>query len=458
LRGKFNDGANCRFANAFLAPVPRGTEAKLWDNDPVMSEGPTVPEGVSVGMTRDANGVIISVGDEITDVLGWPPEEFLGHPSTEFIHPEDQASAVATWFEMIDAPGQARAWQGRYRTSDGAWRWVECVNVNKLDDPENPIVLTTMRRVAVDQVSLAEELRVRKQLFSQLSDAMPVGMFQIDTNENITFANDRLYMILGYSGSATIDAQFSLIEKDDRSLLESALSAVLANEAVDDVELRFLRSEVDAPHEARVCVLSMRPLTDWSGEVTGAVGCVSDVTAQVDLRRQLETRANTDELTSCLSRSKILEVLSAVLEGEEATGGGTAVIFIDLCGFKAINDMFGHAAGDRILKVAGARLRSAVRQYDQVGRFGGDEFLVVCPHVETARIALDVARRISQSLTEPVHIASDVTELRASVGVAWSAQFIDADTLVAQADHAMYESKRTGSRDAVLFSNTGHST
>jgi diguanylate cyclase (GGDEF)-like protein len=106
--------------------------------------------------------------------------------------------------------------------------------------------------------------------------------------------------------------------------------------------------------------------------VTGAVGCVSDVTAQVELRRQLEIRANTDELTSCFSRSKILEVLATVLDGQDDNRRGTAVIFIDLCGFKAINDMFGHAAGDRVLEVAGARLRSAVRQYDHVGRFGGD--------------------------------------------------------------------------------------
>jgi diguanylate cyclase (GGDEF)-like protein/PAS domain S-box-containing protein len=423
-----------------------------------MSDASSAPDGVSVDIIRDASAVIISVGDEITDVLGWTPSELLGRRSTEFIHPEDQPSAVAAWFEMVDAPGKTHIWRGRYRTSDGTWKWVECVNVNMLEDHENPVVQTTIRPVAGDQVSLEEELRVRSQLLSRLSDAMPVGMFQIDTDRLITFANDRLNTILGYSAPVTVDAQFSIIDEDDRSLLDSALDAVLADEAVDDVELRFVRSSGDAPHEERVCVLSMRPLTDWSGEVTGAVGCVSDVTAQVELRHQLEIRANTDELTSCFSRAKILEILATALDRLDDTHGGIAVIFIDLCGFKSINDMFGHAAGDRVLKVAGTRLRSAVRQYDQVGRFGGDEFLVVCPRVDAAPIALKVAQRISASLTGTVNITTDVIEIRASVGEAWSGESIDADTLVAQADHAMYESKRDGSSTVVFFTNTDRST
>jgi diguanylate cyclase (GGDEF)-like protein/PAS domain S-box-containing protein len=407
-------------------------------------------DGVSVNIVRDAAAMIISVGDEITDVLGWRPSEFVGHPSTDFVHPEDQPSAVAAWFEMMEMPGETRTWQGRYRTADGAWMWVQCVNVSQLDDPVHPVVTTTMRHVAVDQVSVAEELRARKQLLSRLSDAMPIGMFEIDADRAITFTNDRLHSILGQSASATVDAQFAVIDDSDRTHLASALTNVLANEPVDDVELRFSRPAEDGSLEERVCVLSMRPLTDEAGDVTGAVGCVSDITAQVLLRHQLEIRANTDELTSCLSRPRTLEVLAAELAAQSETSGGIAVIFIDLCGFKTINDQFGHAAGDQVLKVAGARLKSAIRPYDQVGRFGGDEFLVVCPRVETALLSLEIAKRITASLTQPVNSTSDVIQLRASVGVSWSPEVIDADTLVARADGAMYESKRGGSSSVVL--------
>ena len=98
---------------------------------------------------------------------------------------------------MMEVPGETRTWQGRYRTSDGAWMWVQCVNVSHLDDPADPVVMTTMRHVAVDQVGVTEELRARKQLLSRLSDAMPIGMFEIDAERAITFTNDRLHTILG---------------------------------------------------------------------------------------------------------------------------------------------------------------------------------------------------------------------------------------------------------------------
>src|SRR5580692_8765323 len=105
-----------------------------------MSVSASEPDGVSVDIVRDAAAMIIAVGDEITEVLGWFPSEFVGHPSTDFVHPEDQPTAVAAWFEMIDMPGETRTWQGRYRTSDGTWQWVECVNVSRLEDPVNPVV------------------------------------------------------------------------------------------------------------------------------------------------------------------------------------------------------------------------------------------------------------------------------------------------------------------------------
>jgi diguanylate cyclase (GGDEF)-like protein/PAS domain S-box-containing protein len=406
---------------------------------------------VTVEITRDAAGVITTVGEDIIHLLGWHPDQLVDRPSTEFIHPEDQPSAIAAWFEMIAAPGETRTWQGRYRTSEGTWKWVECVNVNRLEDPNDPIVQTTMRTVAVNQVNPVEELRSRKQLLSRLSDAMPVGMLEIDSAQTVTFTNDRLHAILGSESSATLDALFRTVTEVDRPALRTAIDAVLADQGVDDVELRFGLSAPDSEFQERVCVLSMRPLTDRDGHVTGAVGCVSDVTEQVELRRQLEQRANTDELTSCFNRSAILRVLSTTLERREDAPGGVAVIFIDLCGFKIVNDAFGHAAGDRVLEIAAKRLKSAIREGDRVGRFGGDEFLVVCPGVDGAPLALELGQRVREALTDRVDVSSGTVELRASVGVAWSALDLDADALVAQADDAMYEAKRSGSTSVTLF-------
>jgi diguanylate cyclase (GGDEF)-like protein/PAS domain S-box-containing protein len=399
----------------------------------------------SVTVGRDAAGVIVFVGTEMPDILGWRPEELIGRPSTDFIHPEDQASAITAWFAMLDAAGDVGVWQGRYRTSDGSWKWIESTNTNRLTDESNPIVISVMKPVTVEKVSLTEALRAREQLLTRLSDVLPIGVFQIDAMRTVTFANDQLTRIVGHSPSATVEAQFSTIDVNDRQRFLEAVDAVLNDRSVDELELHIVRSNGDAEMDDRFCVVSMRPLTDATDRIAGAVGCVSDVTEQVRLRRQLERRANFDGLTSCLNRSAILDVLTAHLDRPRSTGQGVAAVFVDLCHFKAINDRFGHTTGDEILSLTANRLRSVVRDGDLVGRFGGDEFLVVCPQISGEEGTRDIAERIRRALAGCVEFGAGRVDLRASVGGAYTVRPLSVDALVAQADRAMYRSKRLGS-------------
>jgi diguanylate cyclase (GGDEF)-like protein/PAS domain S-box-containing protein len=403
-------------------------------------------------MTRDAVGVIMSVDDSIVEMLGWRPDQLVGSPSTTFLHPEDKASGIAAWLDMITSPGTTRLWRGRYQTADGLWRWVQTVNC--LEGSDNPVVVSMMTLVTVEQVGVEEELRTREQLLSRLSDALPVGLFQIDVARNVTFTNDRLHSIVGVPATATIEAQMSAVVANDRPILESALAAVLADQPVDDVEIRLLRSVDNGTLVAdaeRVCLLSLRALTDGSGIVSGAVGCLSDVTDRVQLRRELELRASVDKLTSCLNRTATLELLERAMIAPSLASEGIAVVFIDLDGFKSVNDRFGHAAGDDLLVAAADRLRSAVRDGDHIGRLGGDEFLVICPGVESAAQAISLADRIAAAISASVEVGPGAVELRASVGVAWTTEALGADMFIARADSAMYESKRTGCAGVTLF-------
>jgi diguanylate cyclase (GGDEF)-like protein/PAS domain S-box-containing protein len=408
---------------------------------------------VTVRMTRNSAGVITSVDEFITDMLGWRPEQLVGLPSTELVHPEDQPSAIAAWIAMITSPGTTRVWRGRYQTADGEWAWVE--TVNQLEDSDDPIVSTSMRRVSVEQAGVEDELRAREQLLSRLSDALPVGLFQIDTTGRVSFTNDRLHAILGQVPAATIEAQMSSVVSADRPALHTAIAMVLADQPVDDIEIRLSSVRADGPSPAdteRVCSLSLRALTDVSGVVTGAVGCLSDVTDRVQLRRVLELRASVDELTSCLNRSASMELLARTTASRNATGGGSALIFIDLDDFKSVNDRYGHAAGDRLLIATVERLRGALREGDDVGRLGGDEFLVICPGVENADHAVRIAERIAAATTATIDVGPGRVGLRTSIGVAWTTESLDPDAFIAQADTAMYESKRIGRHGVSLFS------
>ncbi len=402
-------------------------------------------------MTRNGSAVITSVGEAVVDVLGWRPDQLVGRASTAFIHPEDQSSAITAWFDMVASPGSTHAWRGRYQGADGAWKWVESVNVNHLDDPDDPVVHTSMTLVTVDQVTIEEDLRARQQLLTRLSDALPLGVFEIDADRRIKFTNDRLHAIVGSPPAATAEAQLSTIIAEDRGLLEAALAAVLADQPVDDTELRLRLPEADpGAGTERVCLLSLRALTDDVGVVSGAIGCLSIVTDRVQLRRQLEIRASIDDLSRCMNRAATLELLASTL-AHAGSDAGTAVVFIDLDRFKAVNDVFGHAAGDRVLVATAERLRAVVRGCDRIGRLGGDEFLVICPGVESEAKAHDIGERLAAAVTASVDVGPGVVDLRASVGVAWTDEQLDPDSLIAQADSAMYESKRIGRATVAVF-------
>ena len=392
-------------------------------------EGGQEPPGPTVPMTRSGVGLILSVGDSCHDLLGWRPEQMIGSSSTRFIHPDDQPSAIAAWVKMIDSTDGAGVWRGRYQSAWGTWVWVE--TVNRYGGPDDPTVSTTMTGVTAEQVSMEERLYARSQLLSRLSDALPVGVFQVNMAGHVTFTNDRLHVIVGVGLRATIAEQMASITDEDRPLFEAALATAFAERPVEDVELRLRLPAGDGDRTGngeRVCLLGLRTLTDSTGVVSGAVGCLSDVTGRAQLRKELEVRASVDALTSCLNRAATLELVDRTVCAPDGNCGN-AVVFIDLDRFKAVNDDLGHAAGDRLLVEVAERLRDTLRDGDHVGRLGGDEFLVICPGVDTADQAGEIAERTTESLK--------------------------ADTLIAWADSAMYESKRLGLPAVTLYTGPG---
>jgi diguanylate cyclase (GGDEF)-like protein len=216
----------------------------------------------------------------------------------------------------------------------------------------------------------------------------------------------------------------------------------------DDLEVRL---RIPGTSTVQRCAIAIRGLTDADGAPAGAVLCIDDVTEASALRAELERRATVDELTGCLNRAAVLDELDRTLRRDSAGSSGTAVVFLDLDGFKEVNDTFGHKAGDQLLASAATRLRGAMRDADMIGRMGGDEFIVVLPSVDTIDEARRIGLRLGDALTAPLEVVGGLPmSIRSSIGVAWaSAADITADALIAAADRAMYESKRAGSSEPV---------
>jgi diguanylate cyclase (GGDEF)-like protein/PAS domain S-box-containing protein len=392
-----------------------------------------------LGISRkDRFGVVLHIDDALVRILGWTAAEMVGRRSLEIVHPDDHGLAISAWMEMLAAPvGDDRRARLRHHHADGSWVWIEVTNRNLLDDPAHGCVIAEMLDIS-DEMAALEALRANEQMLRRLTEALPFGVLQINLDRRIVYRNERIDGILDRAPADTLSEQFDEVIPADWEKLDRAFGAAVRDGEDSDVEIGLASARLGV----RRCTVRLRPLSDASGVVTGGIVCVVDVTEEVRLHEELERRATYDGLTGSHNRTSILTVLADTLAGTGKDGRGTAVIFFDLDRFKEVNDLYGHAAGDRLLTVVTRRLMTGGRDSDLVGRVGGDEFLVVCRHVESAAEALRIAERLVDAVGHTVDLGATAIVPTVSVGVAWTPRPCDADMLVTVADTAMYESKK----------------
>lgn len=280
--------------------------------------------------------------------------------------------------------------------------------------------------------------------FNQLSETLPVGVFVIGEDSRLEFHSRRLREIFGPAVSSEY-GWIDIVHPDDRHLLQAALAA-LPTRGTFNTEARCERAD-GSIGLFRIAGSDMR---DDKGELTRIVGFAEDISEQRDLYRRIEFQASFDDLTELPNRTAVLDQLRAALE-EEGGDGTTGVLFIDLDGFKLINDTQGHSVGDIVLVEVAHRFRRAVRARDVIGRLGGDEFVVVAPNLSGPDEAELLAQRLHDILSTPVLADGRIISVGASIGIAISEGASTSEQLVGDADIAMYEAKGNGQSRTVLF-------
>jgi diguanylate cyclase (GGDEF)-like protein/PAS domain S-box-containing protein len=191
--------------------------------------------------------------------------------------------------------------------------------------------------------------------------------------------------------------------------------------------------------------LNISSVTNEQGEISSYVCLYTDITQSVEQQRQLEHIAHFDVLTGLPNRALLADRLSQALLQCSRRRKSSAVLFLDLDGFKQINDDFGHVAGDQVLLELDRAMGSALPEVDTLARFGGDEFVAVLPDLDGVGDCEPILSRLLKAVAEPIKLAGDVLELSASIGVTlFPRDSADAEQLIRHADQAMYLAKGKG--------------
>jgi diguanylate cyclase (GGDEF)-like protein/PAS domain S-box-containing protein len=191
--------------------------------------------------------------------------------------------------------------------------------------------------------------------------------------------------------------------------------------------------------------LSISAVRDERGEITDYVGIFSDISTIKRTEEQLEYLSHNDSLTGLANRRHFLDRLELGIEEARRSKDRVAVLFIDLDGFKQVNDTYGHRAGDQYLREAADRIKSMIRQTDTVARIGGDEFALILPRIGEVQNSTVAARKLQVRMAEPIFIDSREVYVSSSIGIAiFPEDAADAESLVQRAGAAMKKAKELG--------------
>jgi diguanylate cyclase (GGDEF)-like protein/PAS domain S-box-containing protein len=367
-------------------------------------------------MELDGMGVIQSVRGKSVETLGYRASQLRGHSISNFLASESLADGYAHFQAVRAEPGATSTTRRRWIRRDGTEVWLEASFLNQGRDTILVVVWDITERRAQEQ-QLGELTRQ----FQMLADEVPAAVFRCDTAGNVQFHNARwTELVDGCAGTRLTD----LVHPDDVPTLVANLATLAGGNEADRRTLDVRSHRGDA-----VWRVALR----WSGDTT-VMGSIEDVTATVRLHREVRH----DALTGLLNRQGLAEELGRAIVDHRA---GSLVVFLDLDGFKMVNDVHGHDAGDLVLVEIGRRLTAALRPGDSVGRYGGDELVVVCREVGDADDALLTAR-LEAALAGPVAFPGGSWEPAASVGAARPEPGDDLAAVLRRADLAMFAVKR----------------
>lgn len=405
------------------------------------SGGPSTP-GLLERLTPYLTESVVVVDKEATivDALGPPGgllggEKFIGAKVFDFCHPDELAQSVEFTVSVLGTePGWEGTWTTRLRRANGEWGTFDLLIANRTDDP---VIQGFV--VRVEEAQPLSETDDNVALFPHELELEPIaGSVSIPI---VLFGAHRLAYYANEAARALCAEYLALLEEGGLAAISRPSERAYVNDAFErrfdapgsttiNFHLDPFGDDADAP------IVEARLSARGRNRVYAIVATLHDVSERHETEAALRKLASVDSLTDLPNRRSLIELLEQRLAADASHVG---LVFIDLDGFKAVNDTFGHDVGDGVLVQIGQSLRAQMRSEDVVGRIGGDEFVAIVHHVEIDRLV-----GLGNRVVSAINCVGEARGLpiSASFGLAVGKRGDTPRDLLNRADRAMYEDKR----------------
>ena len=304
---------------------------------------------------------------------------------------------------------------------------------------------------------VSQMLFEEKQQASATLLAIGDAVVTTDKQGKIEFMNPAAENMAGYSmvkaQGQCFDEVFAIEKTEECNQLFNMISRNPAHgDFINKAQIECL---IDSSGKKHAVQLSANPVRDRSGEISGTVYGISDFTEMLNISQRMAHIATHDSLTELPNRVLMHDRLKQAINAASRSCKHIAILFIDLDGFKKVNDGLGHTGGDLLLKEVAQRLQESVRQVDTTARWGGDEFVIMLENLEHEQYVAEIAAKIIQNSSYPFNIFNQEVFVTPSIGISlFPKDGETADILLARADVAMYKVKDSG-RNAFSFYSKG---
>jgi diguanylate cyclase (GGDEF)-like protein/PAS domain S-box-containing protein len=384
---------------------------------------------------------VIWANRAMVDLLGIDAGALVGVPLSDLIDLGDAPETAWSWVALGLIRGPNAGGPAVVRRLDGTDQPVQ-VQAQRLPaatgrstEPDT-WVITLLPQGALDDAEA--KLRESEHRFTALAECAPVGIVVSEAGVRLGYVNVTFQQLTSRADYELLGTGWLTgVHPEDVTTLLGAAERVLGGEP-SEVSYRITGA---AGH--RWLQLRLAP-TITPSRAAGFIGVVEDVTERRAWAEKLVYQAQHDPLTGLANRRSVVESLTEMLGSKRGRDRRIALLFLDLDGFKAINDTFGHEAGDRVLIEVARRMQRTVRDGDLVGRIAGDEFVVILRNVYALEEAESAARRYLEALSRPHVVAGRSQRVLASMGIAMPGPDETPESMLRLADGLMYEAKAAG--------------